>query len=350
MRKFVYRFTQKWWAANFGLNFDQRYYHDPLWRVACHVNMQRILQEALPEVPTRCSALYQGNVGLILDPVNIVMGICGAQIRYLENQDPWTVSPIFHSIDEIENFQLPDLGKSKFLAEQVAQFNALTNEYPLSEIEAFGTGTTATFNSSLVCGHKLAGEDLFVLMIQKPDLVHRFLCKVTELNILLIEFWSRLRNVEIKDLFIGDCSASLLSPRLYHEFSLPYNAQVVKRYHATYGVHSCGPSTHVVKDLVSIPGASWCEVGFYTASGHTNLAKARQILLEADCPEIRVLLNAGDVMQWNDQDIQQHIYEVIDATQPLQLVLRTILDEGVSIEKVKTLYQFVEGSLERSNS
>lgn len=342
MRKFVFRFTQKWWVANYGLNFNQRYYNDPIWRVACHLEMQQILQEVLPEVPAKCFALYQGNVGLILDPVNIIMGICGSRFEYLENQDPWAVGPIFHTTEDIEAFEIPDWENSTFFTEQVAQFNNLAQKYPPSEIEAFGMRTTATFNSTLVCGHKLVGEELFVLMIQKPELVHNFFAKVTALNMALIDFWAQLRNVEIDDLFIGDCSACLLSPRLYHEFSLPYNTQMIEHYSATYGIHSCGPSTHIVQDLVSAPGVSWCEVGLYTTSGHTDLTRACQALLEAGCPQIRVLLNAGDVLQWNEQDIKQRISYIIHATQPLELVVRTILDEGVTLEKVRTLYQIVE--------
>jgi hypothetical protein len=342
MKKFVYRLTQKWWAANFDFNFNQRYYSDPIWRVSRHLEMQKILQEILFDVPSRCFALSQGNVGLILEPINIIMSICGSQIEYLENQDPWAIGPILHTAEEIEAFEVPILENSSFLAEQVAQFTLLAQEYPLAEIEAFGTGKTATFNSTLVCAHKLVGEELFVLMYQMPDLVHNFFTKLTELNEKLIDFWAHLRDVRINDLFIGDCSASLLSPRLYHEFGLPYNTQIIERYHAGYGIHSCGPSTHIIQDLVITPGVSWCEVGWYARSSHTDLVKARDALIEAKCPQIRVLLNAGDILQWDEEDIKRHIGFIIRATQPLDLVVRTILEEGVTLDKVRTLYHMVE--------
>jgi uroporphyrinogen-III decarboxylase len=342
MRKFVFRFTQKWWSTNFGFKFNHRYYTDPIWRVARHQEMQDIIQGILYDVPTRCFALSQGNVGLILEPINIIMGICGSDIEYPENQDPWAVGPILQTVEEIESFEAPNLENSSFLEEQVAQFKLLAQAYPLSGIEAFGTGNSATFNSTLVCAHKLVGEELFILMHQRPELVHNLLTKLTELNVAIIDFWAHLRCVVIKDLFIGDCSASLLSPNLYHEFSLPYNAQIIERYGATYGIHSCGPSTHIVQDLVVEPGVNWCEVGWYAVSGHTNLIKAHDALIEAGCPQIRVLLNAGDILQWDQEDIKQYINNIIRATKPLDLVVRSILEEGVSLENVRTLYHMVE--------
>jgi len=342
MQELVFRFTQKWWAVNYGLNFSQRYYTDPIWRVACHQEMQDILLRELPDVPSRCFVLLPAGVGVGLQPVNILMGVCGSTISYPENQDPWAQGPILHTEEEIDAFEPPDLEGSAFLADMVGQFDRLAQEYPPAEIEAYGQGNNVTLHSSLVCAHKLAGEEVFVLMHKRPDLMRTFLTKLTALNEALIDFWACKRGARIDDITIGDCSATLLSPGLYRQFSLPCNGHTIQRYNVPYGIHSCGPSTHVLDSLVGTPGAAWCEVGWYAQSGHTDLAKARQILIERGCPKIRVLLNPGDVIQWDEREMRDIVGRIVETVQPLDLVVRSILGVGVTLKKVRALYDAVE--------
>ena len=341
-REFVFRFTQKWWMLNHGLDFGHRYYVDAMWRVARHQEMQDILQRLLPDVPSRCFALLPAGVGLSLGAYFLVLGICGSQIHYADGQDPWAETPLLRNEEDIECFEPPDLEESAFMAEQVAQFDCLAREYSPSEIDAYGQGSTAVFSSTLVTGYKLAGEGIFALMYQRPKLVHSFFRKLAVLNEAIIDFWARKRNVQIDDIFIGDCVATLLSPQLYHQFSLPYNDYIVRRRKWTWGIHSCGPSTHVVQDLVRPPDPAWCEVGWYAESGNTDLTKAREALIRAGCPQIGVLLGAGEVLRWDEQELEHHIGHIVEATEPLDLVVRVILEEGITLDKVRALCEAVE--------
>ena len=240
-------------------------------------------------------------------------------------------------------FRPPALESSPFLGQLAGQFETLARTYPVSSIDAFGTGTMAGFHTSLVNGYKLVGDDFFPLMYERPELVHDFLSRLNDLNRQLIDFWARLRGVTITDLNFGDCVASLLSPHLYAQFGTRHNAELIADYQTTYGIHSCGPSTHILTGLVRTPGAWWCEVGWSAISGQTDLAQARRVLNQAGCRELKALLTPGEVLQWSTADIHTNIARLIAEAGPGDLTVRVILESGITLDKVRALYQAVEG-------
>ena len=342
--RFVFRFTQAWWARNHQFTFGSRYYLDPVYRTELSLRMEETLRRELPDVPVRCFTQVPGAIGLGLVPTNVFLGVCGARIVFPENEDPWAVTPLLPSAEAMRDFRAPDLASSAFVMQLVEQFQTLLLRFPAASIDAFGTGATAVLHTSLVNGYKLVGDAFFPLMYEQPTLVHDFLARLTEMNQRLVDFFADLRGATIEDLNLSDCVASLLSPRLYDEFGVPYNAQLVARYHASYGVHSCGPSTHIVASLVRTPGARWCEVGWSAVTGHTDLSTTRRVLESAGCPELKVLLTPGEVLLWSEEDIRQSIMELKAAAGPGELVVRAILEDGVSLAKVRVLYQAVESA------
>jgi uroporphyrinogen-III decarboxylase len=51
----------------------------------------------------------------------------------------------------------------------------------------------------------------------------------------------------------GDAAASLISPKTYAEFALPYEQEVCRAVHAAGGLvklHVCGKTTHLLKEMV----------------------------------------------------------------------------------------------------
>jgi hypothetical protein len=98
-----------------------------------------------------------------------------------------------------------------------------------------------------------------------PDEVHALLEKVTEATILYIremfkriknlygvshEFWYVPREVGIR---VSDDTAALLSPKLYREFGVRYNALIAGEFGGIV-VHSCGDVQNVVEAMMEIPG------------------------------------------------------------------------------------------------
>jgi len=100
-----------------------------------------------------------------------------------------------------------------------------------------------------------------------PDEVHALLEKITEATIGYIkemfkritnlygvshEFWYVPKEMGIR---VSDDTAALLSPKLYREFGVKYNAMIAKEFNGIV-VHSCGDVSNVAEAMMEIPGLS----------------------------------------------------------------------------------------------
>jgi hypothetical protein len=98
-----------------------------------------------------------------------------------------------------------------------------------------------------------------------PDEVHALLEKITEATIGYIkemfkritnlygvshEFWYVPKEMGVR---ISDDTAALLSPDLYRQFGVKYNAMIAKEFGGIV-VHSCGDVSNVAAVMMEIPG------------------------------------------------------------------------------------------------
>jgi hypothetical protein len=98
-----------------------------------------------------------------------------------------------------------------------------------------------------------------------PDEVHVLMQKVTRATILYIkeqlgrikniysvghELWGLPREMGVR---VSDDTAALLSPELYREFGVQYNAMIAREFGGIV-VHSCGDVHNVAKVMLEIPG------------------------------------------------------------------------------------------------
>ena len=111
----------------------------------------------------------------------------------------------------------------------------------------------------------LFGEQMFYSFYDDPDLLHGVLELITETYTGFLEEWNRYfppkpdmnphwQSLWIKGtILLRNDSAMNLPPEIYEEFSVPYDAKLLKRFGGG-GMHFCGRGDHYIEALSAIPG------------------------------------------------------------------------------------------------
>ena len=192
--------------------------------------------------------------------INIVAGAFGCECRVNDEADPWVKCLIREeNAEDVYRLQVPDPVNNPCFAQAWKHVEALQSRsaIPLRVINVPSPLVTA----SLIWDY----TSFIEATLSFPKEVHALLEKVTEATILYIremfkritnlygvshEFWYVPREVGIR---VSDDTAALLSPNLYREFGVRYNAMIAKEFGGIV-VHSCGNVQNVVEAMVEIPG------------------------------------------------------------------------------------------------
>jgi len=110
----------------------------------------------------------------------------------------------------------------------------------------------------------LWGSDIFYALYDDPDFVHEALTLITDTFIALTDKWHELypirpdMNSHWRNLWhrggvlLRSDSAMNISPDLYREFSMPYDARLLERYGGGC-IHFCGRGDHYIELLSTLP-------------------------------------------------------------------------------------------------
>jgi hypothetical protein len=192
--------------------------------------------------------------------INIIAAAFGCECRVNDEADPWVKCLIREeNAEDVYKLSVPDPLSNPAFVQAWKHVEALQqrSSIPLRVINV----PSPLVSASLIWDY----TSFIEATLSYPDEVHALLEKVTEATILYVremfkritnlygvshEFWYVPREVGIR---VSDDTAALLSPDLYREFGVKYNAMLAKEFGGIV-VHSCGNVQNVVEAMVEIPG------------------------------------------------------------------------------------------------
>lgn len=192
--------------------------------------------------------------------VGMYAELLGCEILFHKNDWPWAKPIITDNPDDVYGLKPKKLEESalwKHLFETIDFFQKNTNgDIPICTTDPQGPMATAS-----MIWHT---EDLLCACYTNPKEVHYLMNLITDL---FIEFYDRQLAVIDNPAFPGwgfplgesgrgismsDDNAAFLSPELYMEFCVPYNARIAEHFNGLY-LHSCGNWMHNIPAALSIP-------------------------------------------------------------------------------------------------
>lgn len=202
----------------------------------------------------------RANYGIVIIP-----SILGCRYEQRGEDMPWTIAlPDREAVKAMLRKGMPDLnnGLGRQVWETEAYFGETLARYPkLRQVVHVGCpDPQGPFNLA----SSILGTDLFIAVIECPDLVHELLGFLTEV---IIAFVRRHKEITGEPEGVGytfsyrvkgggrivDDAAVMLSGKMYQEFCVPYNARIAAALGGALG-HFCGKGDQFFAAMAATPG------------------------------------------------------------------------------------------------
>ncbi|MHB8994481.1 MAG: uroporphyrinogen decarboxylase family protein [Armatimonadota bacterium] len=328
-------FMPAFYNKHLGLTYGEAYYFDPAYRATVDCAEQRFLYEALGEHGVG-SRTPQPATGIFIQPIDLILLTQGATLDCPEDATlqtrgaPWAGL----SVGEIERLNPHQAARRPIVERVLEQYRAMLELYG-ERADIFGLKAgSMCIHTPYTTAHQLCGESLFMLMIEEPETARLVLEKVWA--VISAVFARLLEELHAKPthLHLGDCSASMLSPAIYRNVVLPINQKITQGF-AAVGYHSCGSSSHLLKDFAELPRMSNIQLG-----PGTDLREAVRLM-----PTITMqpLIDPLLMRNGSRSEVAAQISTVLEATveAPETMLCGWSFDRETPIENVAAMYETV---------
>lgn len=335
MAKISLNFMPAFYCKHLGVTYGESYYFDPAYRAEVECAEQRFLYAALGEYGVG-SASPQPSPSLFMQPIDVILLSQGAQLHCPDDATleargaPWAGM----TVSDIDRLDAHEAARHPIVDAVLEQYRVLQSMYG-DRADVFGLKSGSVgIHTPYTTAHQLCGEGLFMLMMEDADGARVVLEKVRALIFavfgrLIEELAARPRH-----LHLGDCSASLLSPRVYEQIVLPVNQKLAAQYPAT-GYHSCGASTHLLQSFATLPRLGNIQLG-----PGTDLREAVRLM-----PGVRMepLIDPLLVRNGTVSEVAEGIAEVLEQTAaaPETTLCAWSFDRETPVENVAAMYEIV---------
>jgi hypothetical protein len=249
-------FSESWFHHYYGFTFGEKYSSDPIFRTEQDRRAKRLLFQRF------------GDVGLgSQDPLphphldicghRFASALLGCPVVYQEDQPPAVRRLRINSPEELSTVRKPDLETHHWAREFLRQGRLLLERYGCVD-------ATINFGGPLNVATSAVGTDFFTHLIDSPPQAQQFLNMLADLCLECFDKLTLPLNPELdpgRELFIGECPVSMLSPEMYHEQVLPADLRL-RRNARKLGLHHCGNMDGYLCSYRTLEPLEYIEVGW----------------------------------------------------------------------------------------
>jgi MtaA/CmuA family methyltransferase len=224
----------------------REYYQD--WRVLCQANLAMVEHFQIDIVQA------------ISDPFRETSDF-GAEIEFPDDDLPLSLVPLLQDYGDLKKLQSPDPATGRRMSDRLEALRHFRGQVG-GEVPIMGWVEGAFAEAADLRGI----QSLMTDTIENPGFVIELLERCVELEIA----FARAQIEAGADIVgLGDAAASLISPRMYAKFALPYQQRIFAAIREAGGVgrlHICGQTTHLLP-LMAQSGADLIDVDWMVDYG-----------------------------------------------------------------------------------
>ena len=235
----------------------------------------------------------------------------GGEMAYPEAGTPYLLKPLVASESDLNHLKKPDLARSGGRLMDRAQATRQMVTAVGEECLVLGWVDMPFAEACSVCGV----QEFMLMLTEQPELAHRLLAFLTGI---VIDFCLLQLESGAPMIGAGDAAASLISPRMYRQFALPYEQQVCAAVHAAGGLvklHICGKTGHLLPDM-NHSGAD-----LFNVDHLVDFTQARQVYHPAGKCFKGNLDPVSDLLQANPESCEQAAFRRLELAQDSRYML-----------------------------
>jgi hypothetical protein len=274
---------------------------------------------------------------LSIQPLDLILRTQDARWRFPDDAtlesigEPWAGL----SVAEIEALDPRAAAHHPVLDAIIAQYHELERLYG-ERADVFGLKSgQMCIHTPYTTAHQLRGQGLFIELLADPAAAQVIFAKVWEIYQAVFGRLAEVVGARPTHLHLGDCSASLLSEKVYREVVLPVNQRLAAQF-AGAGYHSCGPSSHLLPSFAALPHVTSIQLG-----PGTDLARATRLM-----PGVHMmpLVDPLPLRNAEAREVRQFVAGIIEDTRPAPQVTLCVwsLDRDTPVENVAAVYEAIE--------
>jgi len=301
--------VSKGWLYNeAGVLFNEQYYLDPLYRWEQDRAIDKFLADRFPdhalfnmESNLVQREFFQPNQVLVggIQP-NLIVGVCfGAELVYYPDKDADISGNPLENLASIDDLPTPDsLLEHAIIKKFDEQIRTLNQERPdLTVIPPFfwDTSGRATIHGSITTAMRFYGENIFLRIYDDPSFVTAFHAWLADVYIAFVRHFSKVGNIPITSVHIGECSGTMLRDTHYEEFIVPF-ANKIGQALGPVRLHSCGKSDHLLKAMHKIKYLNVLDTGSNTSVAAIREQFGPTFAIDL-APPVEILLKNSDRAQ-----------------------------------------------------
>lgn len=335
-------FHPHWWHNNYGLDFDERFFHDPDVRVEAERRMRQMLHD-------RFGGIGMGEENArprpVIGPVHnglgyVIPALLGCEVQFFAESSPQVITANMND-DQIQALEVPDIVNTSPMREIIRMMDILQTRYGYLEGDICCEGVQ---NVALY----LRGNQLFADYYENPSIAHRVLKTVAE-TILEVAKYVRSRtgttsvscNRTLAFLqpaihMTANCSVTMVSNKTYEEFVLPYDNYLAAELQP-YGIHYCGTDMDRLSEGFSkVKGCEFFDVGW-----GSDISSCREAFPKA---WFNLRLSPVKLLTCSPEEVRADTENLLSQGKPLERasVCCVNMDYGTPDENVMAIYEVVE--------
>jgi len=312
--------SKGWLNKHGGFVFNDKYYMDPLYRMIQDEECHAFIKKEFPDYPlyNMESNLVQAeyvvpNMMLVgaIQPNMIIAAALGAEFIYSPDKDSDVEGYPLQLIKNVNELpSIDEVLRHSFIKQLEDQLLKAIKAYPDYRIIPpffWDTSGRATIHGIITTSMKFIGQDIFTNMLMEPDLVKGIHNWITDVYIAVIKSFSRLGNLPVTSVHVGECSGTMIDEYSYREFVSPYISKLGTEF-GNIRLHSCGNSDHILGAMYDVSNLSIIDTG-----SNTSLAKIRDRMgnnFEINvAPPVEVMIKGAslnDMKEWLGKTLEDN--------------------------------------------
>lgn len=263
----------------------------------------------LAESQIRCAKEFGHDIVTVCSDAYREASAMGAKVDFPHDDVPLCKEPVLRTREDFKNLKFPDVRKAGRTLDRIKGVEALAKAVK-GEIPVFGWIEAPFQETSILHNLTNTMNDVY----RNPDFVKEILEFVSGVE---IEFGLAQIDAGADVIGAGDAVASMISPKHYKEFAMPYIKKVFSKLRAAGAktkYHLCGNGTHLI-DLVGEIDASIVNFDYLVDLKEAKKRIGSRVCIKGNIDPVSVL------MQGTPDKVKAACKKCIDDAGPEGLLL-----------------------------